>query len=567
MGRMSIIKEKKKKGDDIRTQRTEDKCHDRRIIRVQNAECEPDTSAYIIVQNEINYEPKVSIIIPVYNAEAYLRECLDSVVNQTLKEIEVICIDDGSTDSSLSILKEYAQKDSRVSVLQQRNLHAGVARNAGIAVARGEYVHFLDSDDWVDVNTYKELVTLMDGLCVEVLKFRSFSFDNQMKKIVSAYYTDMKALRENDFEKSYSFKRDYDILIRSSDVPWSGIYSRQFLLKNNVVFDNLICVNDTSFFYRCLVSAQNIHITKKRFVYHRINNPSSLIGIRAYHFDCQIRVFFTILDIIHASHLSIIKRVRESLIESVYFCYSIYVNNPHLEKNCKDKIRALVKDFNTHICRDEVKREYLVYFDDIQGRKPYLRVLFNWYKKHCLLKENKTLCIKHIQDQLRQTRIDIKNVGTAKNSVAIEAENSTVVEPGWFCNTQGRGQVLTSSAGRGKIKIHIISDGKLAINFLGPDVRFEGKRFPLWIDYRSIKIDGKEILSSPIAVWHDKPWSYQMSVKDGQEVWIEYEQQIHPYSRKELKETLLKLNPTLGVIHEDINALTDEIIKIISHAK
>ena len=198
--------------------------------------------------------------------------------------------------------------------------------------------------------------------------------------------------------------------------------------------------------------------------------------------------------------------------------------------------------------------------------RPYLSLLSNWYKKHCLLKENKTLCIKHIQDQLRQTRIDIKNVGTAKNSVAIEAENSTVVEPGWFCNTQGRGQVLTSSAGRGKIKIHIISDGKLAINFLGPDVRFEGKRFPLWIDYRSIKIDGKEILSSPIAVWHDKPWSYQMSVKDGQEVWIEYEQQIHPYSRKELKETLLKLNPTLGVIQKNIDALTDEIKKIISRA-
>ena len=199
--------------------------------------------------------------------------------------------------------------------------------------------------------------------------------------------------------------------------------------------------------------------------------------------------------------------------------------------------------------------------------RPYLSLLSNWYKKHCLLKENKTLCIKHIQDQLRQTRIDIKNVGTAKNSVAIEAENSTVVEPGWFCNTQGRGQVLTSSAGRGKIKIHIISDGKLAINFLGPDVRFEGKRFPLWIDYRSIKIDGKEILSSPIAVWHDKPWRYEMPVKDGQEVWLEYEQQTHPYTRKELKETILKLNPMSEVIHEDINALTDEIIKIISHAK
>ena len=138
----------------------------------------------------------------------------------------------------------------------------------------------------------------MDKLSVEVLKFRSFSFNDQEKKIVSAYHTDMRALRENDFEKNYSFNRDYELLIRSSDAPWSGIYLRQFLLKHNVRFDNLICVNDTSFFYRCLVNARNIYITGRRFVYYRINNPSSLIGIRAYHFDCQIRVFFTILDII-----------------------------------------------------------------------------------------------------------------------------------------------------------------------------------------------------------------------------------------------------------------------------
>ena len=80
------------------------------IITVKNAEGNPDTQAEIIIQNKIDYIPKVSVIIPVYNVEEYLRECLDSVVNQTLKEIEIICVDDGSTDNSLEILKEYAQK-------------------------------------------------------------------------------------------------------------------------------------------------------------------------------------------------------------------------------------------------------------------------------------------------------------------------------------------------------------------------------------------------------------------------------------------------------------------------
>ncbi len=87
------------------------------IITVKNADNEPNSEAMIIIKNEILYTPKVSVIIPVYNVEKYLRECLDSVVNQTLKEIEIICVDDGSTDSSLEILKEYAKKDNRFTII------------------------------------------------------------------------------------------------------------------------------------------------------------------------------------------------------------------------------------------------------------------------------------------------------------------------------------------------------------------------------------------------------------------------------------------------------------------
>ena len=338
-------------------------------IQVQNAEGVPDTTAYFIAQNKIDYVPKVSVIIPVHNAEAYLRECLDSVVNQTLKEIEVICIDDGSTDSSLSILREYAQKDSRISVLQQENLHAGVARNAGIAVAQGEYIHFLDSDDWVDANTYEKLTALITRYGVEVLKFCSFSYDSQKKKIVSSYFTDMRALQDNDFEKSYSLNHDYKLLVRVSDAPWSGIYLRHFLLKYNVRFDNLLCANDTSFFYRCLLHAKNVYITKEKFVYYRINNISSLIGIRAHNFDCQIHQFFIILNTIRSCQQDIISCVRQHLINSIYYRYLTYIKNPHLEAACKENIRTLIRDFNTHVCRDEVNVEYLAYFDDIREEK------------------------------------------------------------------------------------------------------------------------------------------------------------------------------------------------------
>lgn len=101
--------------------------------------------------------PKVSVIIPVYNTEKYLRECLDSVVNQTLKDIEIICIDDGSTDNSLKILKEYASKDDRFVILEQKNQGPAIAREYGVNNATGEYVGFVDADDFIDKNYYKLL--------------------------------------------------------------------------------------------------------------------------------------------------------------------------------------------------------------------------------------------------------------------------------------------------------------------------------------------------------------------------------------------------------------------------
>ena len=99
--------------------------------------------------------PKVSVIIPVYNVEKYLRECLDSVINQTLKDIEIICVNDGSTDNSLQILEEYADKDSRIKIINKDNGGVSSARNAGLDIAQGEFIGFLDSDDYLDLNFYE----------------------------------------------------------------------------------------------------------------------------------------------------------------------------------------------------------------------------------------------------------------------------------------------------------------------------------------------------------------------------------------------------------------------------
>ena len=113
--------------------------------------------------------PKVSIIIPVYNASLYLEQCLECVINQTLKDIEIICVDDGSTDSSVSIINSYAQIDNRIKILQQKNQFAGVARNTGLANATGKYIIFLDSDDNIKKDMIQELYEKAENTSADIV--------------------------------------------------------------------------------------------------------------------------------------------------------------------------------------------------------------------------------------------------------------------------------------------------------------------------------------------------------------------------------------------------------------
>ena len=114
---------------------------------------------------------KVSVIIPIYNPGELLRKCIDSVLNQTLNEIEVLCIDDGSTDDSKEIIMEYCQRDSRFKLISQENSGSGMARNNGISLSKGEYIVFLDADDWIEPNMCEALYNHAKNLDVDLVLF------------------------------------------------------------------------------------------------------------------------------------------------------------------------------------------------------------------------------------------------------------------------------------------------------------------------------------------------------------------------------------------------------------
>ena len=233
-------------------------------------------------------QPEISVIIPVYNSESNLRQALDSVLSQKLSSMELICVDDGSTDNSLKILEEYAAKDCRVQVYTKKNQHAGVARNKGVQIATGKYVAFLDADDFFMPNA---LCTLLEKAKKYKLDMVKGSFE-YLDSISGQRYQTLESVNCSvsrwDRKRVLSFADRPKRLLNVFDVPWNGIYRRDFLNQNKICFNSLICVNDHSFFIHCLLKAQRLMICDTVVACYRIGQSSSLVGKKAKHFDAQI---------------------------------------------------------------------------------------------------------------------------------------------------------------------------------------------------------------------------------------------------------------------------------------
>lgn len=241
---------------------------DKETITVKNAEGDADTSAEIVVQNQISYTPKVSVIIPVYNVEQYLRECLDSVVNQTLREIEIICIDDGSTDSSLDILKEYAAEDKRIILLKQKNLGAYPARNKGLGVAQGKYIGFMDADDTISENYYQLLYNDAEKYDAEIV----ITDNVYVQKGAKITKKKLGIFPEQNIVESVDDKGN---IIVASGIMWNKIYQRDFIEKNNIhCLDMQAGGGDNYWTAICLFYAKNIIINHEARYNYILNDKS-----------------------------------------------------------------------------------------------------------------------------------------------------------------------------------------------------------------------------------------------------------------------------------------------------
>ena len=210
---------------------------------------------------------KVSVIIPVYNTENYLRACLDSVVNQTLRDIEIICVNDGSTDNSLSILKEYAEKDSRIVLINQKNAGVSVARNNAIAVAKGEYLAFLDSDDWFELDAMEAAYSKISQDKTDVVIFGVKTF------VEDKYHHDGNI---EQIEKCIQGTNTSDDFLNLQTLVWDKLFKTEFIRKYNILFPVGVTVTEDGIFCNLVqFSGAKYSYLNKGLVNHNDFRPKS----------------------------------------------------------------------------------------------------------------------------------------------------------------------------------------------------------------------------------------------------------------------------------------------------
>jgi len=292
---------------------------------------------------------RVSVIIPVYNAEKYIKECMDSVLNQTLKEFEMICIDDGSKDSSPRILKEYQQADSRIRVLQQENKGSGPARNRGMKEACGKYIAFLDADDfWYDEFVLEKMVTAADEKSCNVTGAFWGHYKDRMYEragLHQEYFDEKTAGRWIDFKEEQNCFN-----------YWSYLFKRDFLINNNLFFPPYYRFQDPPFLTETLARACSYYVIPVDWYCYRIEYKDTFLRLN------RITDFMKgVLDVMEMAERYCLQKLYEEMFSQMNMV------TPYIIKGIMNgdmELMALLCRINEHAPHKAGKPEVLEYIGD-----------------------------------------------------------------------------------------------------------------------------------------------------------------------------------------------------------
>lgn len=313
---------------------------------------------------------KISVIIPIYNSEKYLKRCLDSVINQTYKNLEIICVNDGSKDNSLQILQEYAQKDNRIIIIDKENAGVSAARNDGIRKATGEYIGFVDSDDWIELDMYEKMYKALKKYNTDIVRisyYKNDTFENTVPIYNLPEYVNKKLSRGN-----YDYDNELVSSIVKENIPsflCLLLVKRNVVKKTNLLDESIVFGEDIIFFLELLDNSNSIYFLDS-CLYHYFccltscTNSSNYLLRNIYNMILLNEIEKKVLNQSRFNIKNYDKvidtKISEKIASNFYMLYKThFLNNKELKKELNDFVsddkahaiflNALVHSYPIHI--------------------------------------------------------------------------------------------------------------------------------------------------------------------------------------------------------------------------
>ncbi len=293
--------------------------------------------------------PKISVVIPVYNGEKYLCQCLDSVIMQPMKGIEIIGVNDGSTDNSPAILDEYSRKYKQIKVIHQNNQHLGPARNNGMKIATGEYIHFLDSDDFLVDNAYEAVYEEAKRYDADILKFRVHTMDTITGENLHETAYNLSQIPKEYFGKVINFV-NYPEAFTPDGIcypPWNGLYKLSFIQNNKIQFDFMHTFEDHTFYYLVLMKAARVVFSDNYVLMYRKNIPTSLFSGCLNHFECLFEVYRLLDERTHFLPHSLRYLILGIELKEMFYWYNRSRESGHNWENIRFETQRFIDEIDS----------------------------------------------------------------------------------------------------------------------------------------------------------------------------------------------------------------------------
>ena len=302
--------------------------------------------------------PIISVIVPVYNVEKYLNKCIDSILNQTFKQVEIILVDDGSTDNSPIICDEYCSRYENIKVIHKENNRVSAARNEGIKIAIGKYIALVDSDDWIEPNMLEEMYN----------KAEEFQTDITMCDLkivgIESEYTVSQPIREGYYDRSMIEAELFPCLVMFENIEFPPtisncvcLFRREFLIENDLFYDeDIYYCEDSIFGSKAMYNADGFYYMKNRYFYNYFYNPNSTTA------TCNMKKW--------DSYLIINQRLKEYFKDSKYdFSRQIKINMLYFTLNFLGEIK------NSDLALDKKRENSKQILNDV-----YVKNIFKNFK-------------------------------------------------------------------------------------------------------------------------------------------------------------------------------------------